>query len=280
VRIPAACCGLVGIKTQRGRISYAPQEDHWHGLSVIGPLARTVRDAALLLDGMVEEPPAEPFAAAAEREPGALRVALSLKAPTPVPRDRAVYDAVRDVAARLQRLGHHIEEVEVDYGTIFLDTVMRYFRGIHDDVGTLERADRLERRSRHMARFGGLIPSAAIARSHAREEAKTARVNRIFEQADVVLTPVIPQLPLAVGRHEGRGALLTWLENSPYGNYTGPWNLTGQPAMAVPAGFTPEGLPLSAQLVGRPHDEATLISLAAQLEAAEPWSDRRPALAA
>ena len=96
---------------------------------------------------------------------------------------------------------------------------------------------------------------------------------------DVLLTPALAALPLPVGRYDGRGALWTFNGVARFTPFTPPWNVTGQPAAAVPAGFTPDGVPLSVQLVGRPRDEATLLSLAAQLEAARPWSARRPTLA-
>jgi amidase len=279
IRIPAACCGLFGIKPQRGRVSYAPLDEHWYGLSAIGPLARSVRDAALLLDVIAEDGETS-FVDAAQAEARPLRIALSTGTPIPVPKSKEVLGALREVAATLEGLGHHVEEADPDFGLSFLEVGARYFRGIHDDAVGLEHPHRLERRTRGMARLGGLISDRTVARARAREAATVARLGRVLETADVLLTPTIPQLPLRIGAYEGCGALRTFNGNSPYGNYTSTWNLTGQPAAAVPAGVSSAGLPLSVQLVGRPHDEATLFTLAAQLEAARPWADRRPSLAA
>jgi amidase len=136
--------------------------------------------------------------------------------------------------------------------------------------------DRLERRTRSTARLGGLIPPALLARSRAAEGELTARLNRVLEDHDVLLTPATAMGAPRIGQLQGRGAL--WTLNSVIGMvpYNAIWNVTGQPAAAVPAGFTGDGLPLAVQLVGRPNDEATLLSLAAQIEAERPWAQDRP----
>jgi len=126
-----------------------------------------------------------------------------------------------------------------------------------------------------------MLPDAVVARARTHEIVTAKRLNQaVFSAHDVLLTPGTAQLPLPVGRYEGRGALWTFNGVARYTPYTPAWNITGQPAASVPAGFTPEGVPLAVQLVGRPHDEATLLSLSAQLESARPWADRRPPLAA
>ena len=102
------------------------------------------------------------------------------------------------------------------------------------------------------------------------------RLGQLFEAFDVLMTPSMARLPHRVGRWEGRGAVWTMNGEARYIPFTTPWNLTGQPAAAVPAGFSPEGLPLSVQLIGRPNDETTLLGLAGELEAERPWADRRP----
>ena len=131
-----------------------------------------------------------------------------------------------------------------------------------------------------MARLGALVPAGQLARARAAEEAVAARINGIFDHADVVLTPGPTGAPFRVGQFHGRGALLTLNAVVAKVPYYGVFNVTGQPAASVPAGFDGAGLPLAVQLVGRPGDEATLLSLAAQIEQARPWADRRPPVAA
>jgi amidase len=278
IRIPSAFCGLFGIKPQRDRISLAPRRESWHGLSVLGPLARRVADAALFLEvaagggGFVE---------AAAREPDRLRVAVSTRLPPGVlarlgSEQRAAVEATTDL---LRSLGHDVADREIDYGpAAWANLVARYLRGIHDDARAVPHPERLERRTRAMARLGATIPAGQVARARAAEAGIAARVNAVFDDADVALLPGPSGPPFRVGQLHGRGAL--WSLNAVAAKvpWYGVFNVTGQPAASVPAGFDAAGLPLAVQLVGRPRDEATLLSLAAQIERARPWADRRPAL--
>jgi amidase len=304
IRIPAACCGLFGLKPQRGRIPLAPDEDHWHGLSVAGPLARSVLDAALFMDAVVGAdgasgratsggsdaagqapasgtPPAGPFAAAARRRPGRLRIAWAVNSPPGLRRPHEwVAQAVRDTAHVLRGLGHEVGERQVDYSTAGIRAVGRYLRGIYDDAARMPHPRRLEHRTRTMARLGSLIPAQAIARERARELARARRVGSALEGHDILLMPVLLRPPAELGSWEGRGVARTVPGMLGFaGPLTSPWNMTGQPAASVPAGFDPDGLPLSVQLVARPHDEATLLSLAAELEAERGWANLRPPIA-
>jgi amidase len=278
VRIPAAFCGLFGIKPQRDRISLGPKREVWHGLSVFGPLARRVADAALFLEVAAG---GGDFVAAAVREPGRLRVGVSTKVP-PGALARLggeQREAVEATAELLRSLGHDIGEREIDYGpTAWLNVTVRYLRGIHDDAHGVEHPERLEPRTKAMARLGALVSPGQLARARAAEEAVAARVNAIFDHADVVLTPGPAGAPFRVGQLHGRGALLTLNRVVAKVPYYGVFNVTGQPAASVPAGFDRAGLPLGVQLVGRPGDEATLLSLAAQIEQARPWAHERPPL--
>jgi amidase len=276
IRIPAAFCGLFGIKPQRDRISLGPQREIWHGLGVYGPLARRVADAALFLEAAAG---GGGFVEAAAREPGRLRVAVSTKLPPGVLARLGGEQrrAVQQTAELLRSLGHDVAEREIDYGpTAWPNLVARYLRGIHDDARRVEHPARLEPRTRAMARLGALVPAGQVARARAAEEALAARINAIFDHADVVLTPGPSGPPFRVGQFHGRGALWTLNAITARVPYYGVVNVTGQPAASVPAGFDDQGLPLAVQLVGRPGDEATLLSLAAQIEQARPWADRRP----
>ena len=287
IRIPAAWCGLFGLKVQRGRISYMPYSEHWHGMSVPGPLARRVLDAALFLDvvagaapgdAAAAPDPAETFAAAAQRTPGRLRVAVSLKVP-PGASARVSQEssqAVGDIAQLLRTVGHDVREQDPDYGLAWTHVVRRYLRGIHDDATAMPNPHRLERRTRALSRLGGLVPVRAVERSRAAEPKVAGRVGALFSDFDVLVTPVTARPAPVVGKWEGRGAIRTLNGVTWHCPFTAMWNLTGQPAAAVPAGFDSAGMPLSVQLIGRPNDEATLLSLAAQIEAERPWAAQRP----
>ncbi len=147
---------------------------------------------------------------------------------------------------------------------------------MHDLVSDVERPERLERRTRAIARPGALISDRALERLQHAERELGERLRRIFDDHDVLLTPVMSRPAVRVGIMEGRGAIVTYLWETGWVPFNVLWNSTGQPSMSVPAGFGEEGLPLAAQIVGRPHAEAMLLSLAAQLEAARPWAARHP----
>ena len=260
IRIPAANCGLFGLKPQRDRIPLAPLEESWHGLAVLGPLTRTVADSARFCDAVKDG--GGSFAEAAARPPGRLRVALSFRVPPPLlaplgDEQRAAVEATADL---LRSLGHEVVERDPDYGRTFYGVVARYLRGVHDAAGALPHPERLSRQTRGYARIGGLVPRALVARLRAAESADAARLNAIFADGiDVLLTPVFARGTLRIGEYEGRGAVWTLNGTGRYVPYTGAFNHTGQPAASVPAGFAANGLPLAVQLVARPEDEATLL---------------------
>jgi amidase len=281
IRIPSGWCGLFGIKPQRDRVPLAPHDDAWCGLSVNGPLARSVKDAALFLDVTTTMPgPDGGFVGAAAREPGRLRIALSTKVPPPliakVGREQRA--AVDEAGTLLRELGHDVVVRDPDYppAAIYANYLPRYFRGIYNDVRSLPHQDRLEQRTRNMARMGSFLSDRRMATVRAGEAALAARIQSIFDDVDVVITPGNATGPSRIGAYQRRGGISTLLLVSQRVPFFEMWNLTGQPAAAVPWGFDRDGVPLSLQLVGRPSDEATLVSLGAQIEAARPWADRRP----
>jgi amidase len=289
IRIPAACCGLYGLKPQRGRVSLMPDPEHWYGLSVFGSVTRSVLDSALWLDVIsgraegdaeVARPPASTFVEAAQTAPGKLRIAVSTATgPPPVKVKPEVEQAVEATADLLRSLGHEVERRDPAYGAILPLFMPRWLRGIHDDAMRLPHPERLERRIRRLVAAGRLIGPGVVARARAAEPGYAARLGEVFRDFDVLLTPTIPSPPWPVLKFEGRSVVPATLGASEITPFTLPWNVTGQPAASVPAGFTDNGLPLAVQLIGRPHDETTLLSLSAQLEAERPWADRRPALA-
>ena len=150
------------------------------------------------------------------------------------------------------------------------------FRGIRDIVLDVERPQRLERRSRHIARPGVLIPQQAVDRLLRAEQRIAERVGRLWDDHDVLLMPMLSAPAVPAQLMEGRGATVTYLWESGWVPFGVLWNSTGQPAASVPAGFDSDGLPLAVQLVGRPHGEGTLLALAAQIEDARPWVPHRP----
>jgi amidase len=290
IRIPAASCGLFGLKPQRGRVSLAPLVEGWNGLAVLGCLSRSVIDTALYLDivsGGSEEPgapppPERPFLESAGTPPGKLRVAWSAVPPRAAAPPTVSDDARRSVSATadvLRSLGHDVQQRDPDWGAIGNNITPRFLRGVADTVDEVPHPERLERRTRGFGHLGRRLPDAIVERAIRGRETDAARVNAIFDDHDVLMTPVMGGTALPVRRWEGRGAIRTVLGMSRFYPYCVPWNHLGNPAMAVPAGFDAEGLPLSVQIVGRPGDEATLLSLAAQLEAERPWADARPPIA-
>jgi amidase len=286
IRNPAGFCGLFGLKPQRGRIPFDPA-NHWRGLSVTGCVSRTVLDTAIWIDATMAAggepgapPPSErPYAEAATSLPGKLRVALSTKpvraiAP-PIVTDE-VKRGVSDAGEVLRSLGHDVRGHDPAYGLAGNNIVPRYLGGIHEDVEAVPHPERLEARTRSLGRLGGLYPSAVV-RAASRAAARDARrINAIFDRFDVLVTPVVGEVAFRVRRWEGKGALRTLLGMSRSFCFAPVWNHTGQPAAAVPIGFTDEGLPRSVQIVAPPNREDLLISLAAQIEAERPWAGRRP----
>jgi len=296
IRIPAAWCGLFGLKPQRDRVSMKPREDAWQGMSVNGPIARTVADAALFLDataggdgssqaaghdGLLAVPEGG-FLAAASREPGRLRVAVSTKLPPGavgrVPTDAR--RAVEETAALLGSLGHDVVERDPDYpAAAFTNVLVRFLRGALSSAEGMPHPERFERRTRGFLRLGRAIPAAVVARARREEAGIAARINTIFSDVDVLLTPGPLGPPFRIGEFDGRPAAWTLQRMASRLPFYGAFNATGQPAASVPAGFDAAGLPLAIQLVGPPGGEAVLLALSTELEHARPWADARPPVA-
>ena len=276
IRIPAGSCGLFGLKPHRGRVPLDPDHEHWHGLSVYGAVTRTVADSALYLDVVTDS---RELGEAASRPPGKLRIAVATRPSGPVRVQPEQKRAVAETADLLRSLGHEVREVKPSYGAPVILFFPRYTHGIAEDVARLREPERLEAPTRQLAWIGEKLGLETVAAARRREAGYAARLNRVFEHADVLLTPTLPALPRRAGAYMGRGLPARIFMASETITFMGPWNLTGQPAAAVPAGFTESGFPLSVQLVGRPRDEGTLLALSAQIEAERPWADRRPPLA-
>lgn len=274
IRIPAACCGLVGMKPTRGRVPGTS----WVSLSVIGALARTVEDSALLLD-VLARPAGESFVEATKSEPGRLRIAASRKIPAGVLArlsndQRGAWERTRELLAALD---HEVQDRDPDYGLKMLEFAQTWIRGIYEDSLDVPDRTQLERCTRGMATAGRvLVPARRRDALLAQREATTGRILAVWDQFDVLLTPGLSSTAIAAEGALGKSTAIAFDRASRFTPWTPIYNLTGQPAITLPAGFGSDGLPLSIQLVGRLGAEATLYSLAAQLEQARPWADRRP----
>ncbi|MFH9861453.1 amidase [Streptomyces sp. NPDC017202] len=286
VRIPASWTHLVGIKPQRGRVSTWPRGESFQGITVNGTLARTVADAALLLDAASgnhprdpHRPPAVDALAAVGRDPGRLRIALSLKPPfTAVPARLLpeVRDRVVALAAALAGLGHTVEEADPPYGRIGLTFVPRATAGIAEWVAEAPFPALLDRRTRGAARLGRLLGGAPLRAARRAETVLHGRVGRLFETYDVVLAPTTAAPPPRIGALLELSGFATDRAMIAACPYAWPWNVLGWPGVNVPAGFTPGGLPVGAQLLGPAGSEPLLLSLAAQAEADLRWHERWP----
>jgi amidase len=290
VRIPAAWTSLVGIKPQRGRISTWPEPEAFNGVTCLGPLTRTVSDAALMLDVLSgphpgdrhrPPPPAEPYATAAKRAPGRLRIGLSLRIPfslAPAKLDGRVRTAVERIAGVLSALGHEVVHDDPPYRLIGLTFVPRSTAGLNEWIERVPDPTQLDPRTLHNARMGRLFGGPVLALAKALERPLQRQVGRIFKRVDVVLAPTTAKPPERIGAIDGLGHWDTDKVVVGACPYAWPWNVLGWPGVNVPAGLTAEGLPLGASLLGPANSESRLLSLAAQLEQAEGWQERRPPL--
>lgn len=278
IRVPAAWCGLVGVKPQRGRVSTAPWPSIYGRLGVPGPLARTVADAALLLDAMTGTTAADRYRAAPWRtsatralaeEPGPLRIRVVMDAPVTARSelDENVRRAVRSVAEHLARSGHELSEgalPRVRLGPAF-DAPMA--AGVLQEAQRVDEVRRLETRTRHSL-WVHRLSARGVARAEARAVGIATRVNAVFEEVDVVLSPTVPCPAPAVDEVSERGFFASVRRTMHMVPYTAVWNVLGNPAVAVPVGVTGGGLPLSVQLIGPDGSEPRLLQVAAQVEAA------------
>jgi amidase len=216
---------------------------------------------------------------AAAAPPGRLRIAVSKKVPpgliAPLSSDQR--DAWERTGRLLSQLGHEIVERDPAYGMVAIEFTQTWLRGIYEDTLQVPDPSRLERPTRQMAAIGRrLVPERRARKLREQRARTTARILSLWDEADVLLTPGLASTPIAA---EGGYRTNAFVAFNRAGRFT-PWtpfaNVTGQPAVTIPAGFAADGLPLSVQFVGRIGAEAMLYSLAGQLEQAAPWADRRP----
>jgi amidase len=265
IRIPAAACGLVGIKPGRGVVPSGLGTSSWFGLSENGPLARSVEDAALGLAVMAARP-----TLAEIREQPRLRIGVSVRSPLPTaPVHREWADVALATAERLASAGHAVVEAGLSYpSAAALALTARWLAGAAEDAVDLPEA-RLEPRTRRHVEVGRRL------RGRVRDEQRhafRAHVEEAFRRFDVLLTPTLATDPIAATLWSRRSWRSNVLANTRYGPLASPWNLAGYPAMAVPVpGASDDVRPRSVQLVAPDGAEARLLGLAAEIESLAPW---------
>jgi amidase len=267
IRIPSACCGLVGIKPGLGVVPADLGNGSWFDMAENGPLATTVDDAALLLSVMAGRPDL-----ATVPHPGTLRIAVSTKAPLPgTPVDEHWAAGVRETADLLRGAGHTVHEKNPPYGQVSGGSeLVRWFAGTELDARLLADRDQLAVRTRRHAAAGRLALRFGLPRDNGRERWRR-RAEGFFADLDVLVTPTLAQPPIVAKAWARKGWLANIWANTHFAPFAAHWNLAGWPAMAVPAGLHPNGTPLSVQLVAKPGGETMLLALAAQLEQLRPW---------
>lgn len=272
IRIPAACCGLVGIKPGSGVVPSDLGNGSWFGMSENGPLATTVEDAALMLSVLAGRPEL-----ARPATPAGLRIALSTRAPMPAtPVDRRWAAAATESGDLLRGAGHAVDAVDIRYPqSLAAREIVRWTAGAELDARLLRDRSQLAVRTARHAAAGRLALRLGLPRDKGRT-AWLARAEQLLGDHDVLLTPTLAQPPIAAKAWAERGWLANVWSNARYAPFAAPWNLAGWPALSVPAGLDPHGLPLGVQLVGRPGSEAVLLGLAAQLEELRPWPRTAP----
>jgi len=299
IRIPAACCGLVGLKVARGRISTAPELGD-SSLVVDGMLTRSVADTAAILDVVAGyepgdatwAPPApQPFARLAEQDPGSLRIAATTQSPTvDATLDPMCAKAVSDAAELLRSLGHTVEEVDPPwqveglsemFGVVFSNHIalsIAYSGIVAGREPTAEDMEPMSWAIFSMIKQLGAIEGLAAA---VQLQSFARRLVAFLAPYDALLTPALAQRPLPIGTLDTAAPdpMSTFTQSGLFTPFTPVFNATGQPAISLPLFQGDDGLPLGVQLVGRPAGEGALLALAAQLEQALPWADRRPTVA-
>jgi amidase len=297
IRIPASCCGVFGLKPTRGRNPLGPDiGEAMGGLITDHALTRSVRDSAALLDATAgpdvgdpywAPPPARPFLQEVGADPGKLRIALSFEPPTGTPVHPDCVAAVRDAAKLCADLGHHVEEaapaVNSEQITQAFVAVFAAGAAMTVDVMSLASGRALTQEevepltwAVHQMASGQSAPSYLLAQTTLHRIGRD--VARFMVDYDVWLTPTLAEPPLPLGSLEStpENPLAGLLQAANYIPYTPICNMTGQPAMSVPLYWGSDGLPIGTHFMARFGDEATLFRLAAQLEEARPWAERRP----
>ncbi|MBV9684629.1 MAG: amidase [Solirubrobacterales bacterium] len=299
IRIPAACCGLVGLKPARGRVSVGPSGGHSF-LVCDGVLTRSVADTARLLDVLsgpelgdatwAPPPPAAGYTALAEVDPGHLRIGLTLEAPFEAATvDPVCRQAVHDAAALLESLGHHVQEITPPWrGLDLLPDFTRAFGPLVSFTtwlgghiaGREPTAEDVEPLTWALWQHALENDTIKYLSAQYRLESMARSIVQALAPYDAMLTPALAQRPVTIGEIDGMGddPMSNYRKSAHFTPFTAIFNVTGQPAMALPLYHGEDGLPIAVQLIGPPAREEVLLSLATQLEGAVPWAERVPEL--
>jgi amidase len=267
IRIPSACCGVVGLKPGQGVIPSDIGNGSWYDMAENGAVATTVDDLATAIGVLAGQP-----RLAAVREPSHLRIALSTRVPMlATPLDKHWRAAAGETGLLLRGAGHTVDIDDPRYSLrTILSELARWFAGTELDARLMLDRSKLEARNRRHAAMGRLVLRMGLPSPRGRQYWQQ-RSERFFENHDVLVTPMLAQPPKRALAWSQRGWLANLMSDARYAPFAAPWNLAGYPAMAVPAGLHPNGTPLSVQLVGPPGSEATLLGVAATLERVRPW---------
>lgn len=269
IRIPASCCGLVGLKPTHDML---PMADHWHGLSHTGFVTRSVRDTAVLVD--LAGDGSTRLADATADGTGPLRIAVTRRGATPARPTKEIRAALDRMVGVLRDLGHTTTDRTPPYGAAGLSNTTRYLAGVAEDVERLADPTAIERRTRHFAAIGRRVPRHTMTWARRSGEAFAQRMERFFADFDLLAMPTMPVLPRQAGCLE-HGTLRTMQLMLPCAAYTGPWNAAGLPAISLPVGVTDGGIPIGIQLVAPAGREDLLLAVAADVERVVGWTDRR-----
>lgn len=288
IRIPASCCGLFGLKPTRGRISGYPVYGDPIGLATAGPISRTVRDAAAMLDALAGRragdpswapPPSESFLSACDRSPGTLRIAtFSSPVIADVPVDQACLDAVVDARRLLEDLGHEVVDVPVPLppeAVPVFETCWAVLTAL--SVVPPDREHLLRPLTRWLTDRGRAVsgPEFGLALGAMRRFAAGAL--EALAAYDAVLTPTLATPPLPVGGlRDDADPAADFEAQKRFTPWTSAWNVTGMPAASLPLHWTDDDLPVGVMIAARPAEEELLLALCAQVEEAAPWAHRRP----
>ncbi|WP_083913098.1 amidase [Nocardia concava] len=272
VRIPAACCGVVGLKPGRGLVPAEVGVDSWGGMTENGVLATTVADAALMLSVLADRPDLADL-----ETPQTLRIGLATGAPTPLTHIDLAWTAAADkAAAAASRAGHIIGVAELPYQGATFALALRWLANAAREAATVPHPDRLQRRTRTHVALGKAVLKSGLLRPSQVDRVES-RLQDYFERYDVVITPTLATPALRARRWHSRPWLANVVANVKFSPFTPLWNLVGWPALSIPMGVHPRtGTPVAAQIAGPPGSESTILRLAAQIEAAHPWQRLAP----
>lgn len=271
IRIPAAVCGLFGLKPQLGRISVAPYPHLWHNLGVVGPLTKSARDLRLLYKVLAGNEPTDQHPATAPMAENTLsvvpkpqlRIGTVMKAPVP---GITVHKAHRDAVAKVASLLDGDVVAEVELPKVTGTFIPLYYASIAGEVAYMEHPEDLDSKTKQLVAFGNAVPKTLVSMLKKRSIQHATTVNGLFKRFDLLVTPVIAPRPAPAGFLSGTSAIKAQMKSAPFAAFTALFNVTGHPAISVPVGYaSTDGLPIAVQLAAAEHQENLLIDAAEYL---------------